>query len=255
VTGAVRTQREGGIVTLVLDNPAKRNSLDFPLLAQLRTAAHDIAEDHSIVAVVLRGGDDKAFCAGADFDALTSYPVLNEGVTALEAAMTSAIQALDRIAVPIIAAIRGACIGGGVQLALAADIRIASADSRFGIPAAQIGIAYSLQAITQLVALAGAGSAAQIFLTAEPFDASIGLQRRLIDEVVETSALEDRLRILMNQISASPRSVLAAYKGIIRKLAFDNDMNAAERIQRDLADSKCFLAPLEQIARRRKNRI
>jgi enoyl-CoA hydratase len=255
VTGAVRTQREGGIVTLVLDNPAKRNSLDFPLLAELRTAAHDIAEDHSIVAVVLRGGDDKAFCAGADFDALTSYPVLDEGVTALEAAMTSAIEALDCITVPIIAAIRGACFGGGVQLALTADIRIASTDSRFGIPAAQIGIAYSLQAIAQLVALAGAGSAAQIFLTAEPFGAPVALQRRLINEIVEPNAFEERLQVLMKQISASPRSVLAAYKGIIRKLAFDNDMNAAERIQRDLADSKCYLAALEEIARRRKNRM
>jgi len=252
VAGAVRTERNRNIVTIILDNPAKRNSLDLPLLDGLQKAAGEIAADTSVMAVMLRGGDDKAFCAGADFDAFTQSSAIEQGVAAMEKAITKATDALARLEVPIVAAIRGACFGGGVQLALAADIRIASADSRFGIPAARIGIAYPLQAIAQVVALSGAGHAAQIFLTAEPFDAAAALQRQLIDEVVGIDAFESRIRAVTETIAACPRPALTAYKGMIRKLAFDRDIAAAALLHAELMDSKCYVSRLEEIAQKRK---
>jgi enoyl-CoA hydratase len=252
VTGTVRVQRNERFATFVLDNVAKRNSLDLPMLRELAAAAHEAARDPDLSLVILRGAGGKAFCAGADFDAMTAPP-LTQTVAAMEQGLQDAIVALMELPMPLIAAIDGACFGGGVQVALAADIRIASAGSKFGIPAAQIGLAYPFDAIAQIVGLAGSGVANLLLLTGEAFDADTALRRRLIDEVVAAEALEQRLDKMMMMIVANPPAAATAYKRLVRALAL-SDQTRARQIHADLAALQLHLPKLEAIQAQRSAR-
>jgi enoyl-CoA hydratase len=249
--GQIIVRRDGAVATLVIANAAKRNSLDFPLLADLTRAADDLAADDALRCVVLRGDGDKAFCAGADFDAFILPAGLEAGVMAMEEKLGAAMAALDRIAVPIVAGIAGACFGAGVQVALAADLRIAGAGSRYGIPAVQIGMPYPLAAIARIVGLMGQGSAAHTLLTAEPFDAATALRRNLVDEVVADDALDARLSALAQAIAAFPPEATRGYKAMIRDLAAVATPPSVAAAHRTFADAKAFLPKLEEVAAKR----
>jgi enoyl-CoA hydratase len=251
MAGQVVVERADAIATLVLSNPDKRNCLDFPLLAALAREATALAADPSLAALVLRGAGDKAFCAGADFDAFSIPEGLEAGVAAMEAALNEAVAALEGISVPIVAALSGACFGAGVQIALAADIRIAGADCRFGIPAAQIGMPYPLAAIGRLVSLMGAGGAAHTLLTAEPFDAATALRRRLIDEVVAEGALAARAQALATAMASFPPPAIRAYKAVIKGLAAQPLPESVVAAHRSLAESRLYVAPLKAVAAKR----
>jgi enoyl-CoA hydratase len=252
VTGTVRVQRNERCATFVLDNAAKRNSLDLPMMRELTVAAREAVKDPDISVVILRGVGGKAFCAGADFDAMTAPP-LTQTVAAMEQALQEAVAALTALPMPLVAAIEGACFGGGVQVAFAADIRIATAGSRFGIPAAQIGLAYPFDAIAQIVKLAGGGAANLLLLTGESFDAETALRRRLIDEVVAGDAFEQRLDQMTSMIAANPPAAATAYKRMVRALAL-SDETGARQSHRALAELQLHLPKLEAIQAERQLR-
>jgi enoyl-CoA hydratase len=249
VTGTVRVTRNDRCATFVLDNVTKRNSLDMPMLEELAAAAREAALDPDLSVVVLRGAGNKAFCAGADFDAMTAAP-MPKTVAAMEEALREAVASLAALPMPLIAAIDGACFGGGVQVALAADIRIATAVSRFGIPAAQVGLAYPFDAIAQIVRLAGSGLANLLLLTGEAFDADTALRRRLIDEVVPADALEQRLDKLESMIAANPPAAATAYKRMVRALA-QSDQTAARQSHAAFAALQLHLPKLEAVRAQR----
>jgi enoyl-CoA hydratase/carnithine racemase len=242
----------GAVATLVIDNPAKRNSLDFVMLEQLHDHASALANDPQIKVVIIRGGDEKAFCAGADFDAFAQHDPISAGVLALDSALNRAIAALERLQVPIIAAIEGACFGGGILIALAADVRVASTASRFGIPAVQIGMAYPLPAIARIVQLAGRGAANHIFLTAQPFGPDVALLRGLVDEVVPTEDFEPHLARLAESVTSSPAEAVRSYKAIIADLSEAPISDKAAHVHHDLEEAAFFVPKLQEIAARRK---
>ena len=219
MAGTVKLELDGAVATITLDNPAKRNSIDLPMAAALAGAARAIAGDEHLGAVILRGAGERAFCAGADFDALTAGGNIASAFPAMEAALEEAIADLDKVEIPIIAAIDGACFGGGVQVALAADIRIAAADSRFGVPAVTLGVVYPLDAIAEMIRAAGPSAVAHFLLGAEPIDAAGALAHRFVDRVVPKAELHETVRTLAEQIANHPRAAVRAYKAIIRGLA------------------------------------
>jgi enoyl-CoA hydratase/carnithine racemase len=250
MAGAVRLDVTAGVATITLDNEDKRNSLDFPMLGQLKSIAEEVGSSADIAAVVMRGAGQKAFCAGADFDAFSSRATLQEGVVALEKTMADTIAALESIPSPMIAAIGGSCFGGGVQIALCADIRLAGEGSRFGIPAVQVGLPYPLPAIERLVALVGPGIASQIFLTGMPFDAAAALRYRLIDEMADGDVFE-RAIALAKAIAGQPTPNARAYKKMIRGIfARPADETVAE-IHRKFSDEAHYLPKLEEVAAKR----
>ena len=251
MSGAARLTVNGAVATITLDNEAKRNSLDFDLLAQLRAAAEQVAVMPGIAAVALRGAGDKAFCAGADFDAFATRATLVDGVTAMDAALGEAVAALERIPMPLVAGIGGACFGAGVQLALCADIRLATSGSKFGVPAVQIAMPYPLPAIGRLVQLLGAGAAAHVLLSAEPFDAATALRRGLVDELVEGD-LGKRLDALCAAIAAHPPAASRAYKQMIRGLATPDIGAEVAGLHATFAAGGRFIPKLEEIAARRR---
>jgi len=166
-------------------------------------------------------------------------------------ALAGAVAALERIEVPVLAGIWGACIGAGVQMALCADIRLASTGARFGIPAVQIGMPYPLAAVTRLVDLIGAGAAAHVFLTAENFDAATALRRGLVDELVEAD-LATRLDALARAMAGHLPPAARAYKRMIKTLASRPASPAAAEIHRTFVAEAHFRPKLEEIAAKRR---
>lgn len=252
MAGTVKFEIDGAVATITLDNPVKRNSIDLPMAAGLAGAARAVHGDERLGAVILRGAGARAFCAGADFDALTGDgTAIEKAFAAMEDAFGEAVAALQAIEIPMIAMVNGACFGGGVQLALAADIRIAGADARFGVPAASLGIVYPLNAIAEMIRAAGPGAVAQFLLGAEPLDAAGALSHRFVDRVVAKAELHETVTALARRIASHPRAAVRAYKAIIRGLATGRPMSDLREIQLSAHQSPELVERLKSLAQKR----
>jgi enoyl-CoA hydratase/carnithine racemase len=252
MTGTIKFEIDGAVATIRLDNPAKRNSIDLPMAAALRDAARAVHGDERLGVVILRGAGEHALCAGADFDALTGDgTAIENAFAAMEGAFGEAIAALQAIEIPVIAMVNGACFGGGVQLALTADIRVASADARFGVPAASLGIIYPLEAIAEMIRAAGPGAVAQFLLGAEPVDAAGALSHRFVDRVVAKAELHKTVMALARRIAGHPRAAVRAYKAIIRGLASGRPMKELREIQHRAHQSPELVERLKSLAQQR----
>lgn len=250
MAGNVDLHLDGVVATLTLDNAAKRNSIDPAMCAALTGAARAIAGDETLGAVILRGAGTRAFCAGGDFDAMTAGDIAS-AMRGMDAALEEAMAAMARIAVPIVAAVNGACFGAGVQIMLAADIRIASDDARFGIPAASLGIVYPLPAIAEMIRCAGPGAVAHFLLGGAPIDAATALARGLVAQVVAKAELENEAMALAQRIAAGPRAAARAYKAIVRGLAEGRAESDLREIQKRAHESPEMIERLAAVAAKR----
>ncbi len=253
MAGTVQMSVDGAVATVTLDNEAKRNSIDLPMCAALTGAARAIAGDGTLGAVIVRGTGERAFCAGGDFDAMTEGDIAT-AMRAMDAALDEAMAALARIEIPIIAAVHGACFGAGVQMMLAADIRLAADDARFGIPAASLGIVYPLPAIAELLRTAGPGLTAHFLLGGAPIDAAVALARGWVSQVVPKAQLEDEALALARRIAEGPRAAARAYKSIIRGLAEGRAPSDLRAIQQRAHESPEMAERLAAVAARRAKR-
>jgi len=252
MTGTVKLEIDGAIATVTLDNPAKRNSIDLPMTAALVDATRAVRNDARLGCVILRGAGAHAFCAGADFDALTGGgSAIEDAFAAMEGAFGKAAAALASIEIPMIAMVNGACFGGGMQLALTADIRIASANARFGVPAASLGIVYPPDAIAEMIRAAGPGAVAHFLLGAEPIDAACALSYRFVDRVVAQDELHETVTALSRRIAGHPRDAARAYKTVIRGFASGRPMSELRDIQRSAHESPELVERLRSLAQKR----
>jgi enoyl-CoA hydratase len=251
MAGTIRFETKDAIATLTLDNPAKRNSFDPPMLAELEAAARQIAADPALAVVILQGSGDKAFCAGADFDALTEGGDIAAAFGRMEDASARAVAAMADIEVPIVAEIRGACFGGGVQMALLADVRIASDDARFCIPAVALGIVYPLEAIGKITHLCGPGAAKRLLIGGERVDAAEARAIGLIEEVVPAAELDARIAAFAAQIAGQSRAAARAYKAIVDELAAGAPLEQVAPLQDAAHAEGDLIARLEEVARTR----
>jgi enoyl-CoA hydratase/carnithine racemase len=251
MAGTVHLHLDGPVATVTLANEAKRNSIDPAMCAALTGAARAIAADDALGAVVLRGAGERAFCAGGDFDAMTAGDIAS-AMRAMDAALEEAMAALARVEIPIVAAVNGACFGAGVQTMLAADIRIASEDARFGIPAASLGIVYPLPAIAEMVRSAGSGATSHFLLGGAPIDAATALARGLIAQIVAKDALYAEAAALAQRIATGPRAAARAYKAIVRGLAEGRAPSDLRELQRRAHESPELVERLAAVAAKRR---
>ena len=184
---AARATVADGIGTIVFDNPEKHNAMTGEMLAALGRVTHAFAEDPGVRVVVVRGAGERAFVSGADINQLGSGEI---GTPPPGAAPTPPRRMLA-VGKPVLALIHGYCIGGGVMVALSADLRICSDDAQFGIPAAKLGVGYPHEATTTLVALVGPGHTAEILFSGRRIDAAEALRIGLVNHVVPKNGLED----------------------------------------------------------------
>ncbi len=229
---------DGPVGHLVFNQPEKLNAVSLDMWAAIPVIVDAFEADDAVKVVVVSGAGGKAFVSGADISEFKEQRTGVEATRRYEATSQAATAALAGLSKPSIARIDGFCIGGGLALALTCDIRVASSRSRFGIPAARLGLGYEYAGIRKLVHLVGHAVAREIFFAARRYDAAAALQMRLVNHVVDPDDLENFVGRLATDIAANaPLTIRAAKRAI--------DAALAEEGQRDLAGvqdaiDRCF---------------
>ena len=252
MAGSVHLDIDDHVASISIDNPGKRNSFDLAMTRRLRDLAGIVADNREIRVVLIRGAGEQAFCAGADLDALTAADNILDSVHAMEDMLDQAVAAMARIEVPVVAALRGACVGGGVQLAMTADIRIAGDDLRFGIPAVSLGLVYPLDAMARIVALAGPATAKHLLIGGAPYDAAMAHTKRLVDEVVPAAELRRHAAAFAGRIAAFPPGTVRAYKRIVDRFAAGAEIDAIEEMRSRANRAGELIDRLAQVRRERR---
>jgi enoyl-CoA hydratase len=229
--GKILARISDGAGWITFNQPEKRNAMSVDMWEGMGAALDAFAADDAVRCVVLTGAGEKAFVSGADIsqfekaradaDAQKQYEALTSGGRARLAAFRK----------PIVARIRGFCMGGGLGIAMGADIRIASEDSQFGIPAAKLGIAYGFDMVRALVALVGPAHAHMILMTGERFDAQEAERIGLVNKAVPVAELDAAVGRLAATMAANAPLSLVANKLTVRTALRDPE-------ERDMAAVK-----------------
>lgn len=179
----VLSARSGSIVTVTLSNPGKLNALDVGMWQKLATCFTTLAADDSVRCIVLQG-EDGQFAAGADIAEFSSIrSTLEQGIRYHTVAIGEALAAVANCPHPTIAAIAGVCIGGGLEIAAACDLRLAAPDARFGIPINQLGFALAPGEMPGLLQLVGRAVALELLLEGRVLDAEEALRKGLLTRI------------------------------------------------------------------------
>jgi enoyl-CoA hydratase len=210
-TDGIIVKKDGAVGWLIFNNPERLNAVSYEMWAAMTPALNDFAADPAIRSVVLRGAGDKAFVSGADISQFEAKRGSADAVAEYNATSARAGAALQHLPKPTIAMIRGYCIGGGLGIALGCDIRIASDNSRFAVPAAKLGLGYAYGGLKRLVDIVGPSFAKEIFYTARQFTAQEALTMGLVNRVVPEAELETYVRDYTDRIAANaPLTIKAA---------------------------------------------
>ena len=215
MAGELIVKRDGHAGWIVFSNVAKHNAVSLDMWRALPAAVRALDDDRNVRLIVVAGDGDKAFISGADISEFTSQRGDEVARDEYNAAVDVGYRTLAATLTPTLAAIRGICFGGGIGLALACDLRLASDDSRFCLPAAWLGLGYSYAGIRRLVYVVGPAYAAEIMATARTFTAGEALQMRLVNRVVPAASLDALVAETIGQVAANaPLTVRAAMKAI-----------------------------------------
>lgn len=198
---------------VVINRPAASNALTMAMWDEAAAAISSLAADEQIRVIILRGAGDKSFIAGADIAELQTQlanPELSEAGYQFTLKLLETIATIPK---PVIAMINGHCLGGGVLLALMCDLRIASEQAQFGIPAARLGVAYPPeQGVARLVQMVGLGNAAEMLLTGRMLDASEAQRMGLVNRLAPSAELAARTREYALLLAQNAPLVLTAHK-------------------------------------------
>ncbi len=215
--GCIRHFREGPLGWLVIDQPERHNAVSAAMWAALPRAAQALESDPEVRVILLRGAGERAFVSGAD---ISEFETRRSGGArvAYDASVAGGAFAWNAVDKPVIAMIHGICFGGGVGLALAADLRYAADDALFCIPAARLGVGYPAQGFAALERLVGPASALEIFFTARRYAASEAQALGLVNAVWPKPELESRVRELALRIAENAPLTLRCVKRAAREL-------------------------------------
>jgi enoyl-CoA hydratase/carnithine racemase len=208
-------REDGAVATIRLNRTQKKNSFNAEMRQEMENLLHDLARKRGIRAVIITGGDE-IFCAGADIGEL-------EGTTGAEAAFQHArefqvlFDQVESLPQPVIAAVAGYALGGGCELALACDFRIASETARFGLPEIKIGAFPGGGGTQRLSRLIGVAKAKEMILTGDPISAQEALAAGLVMKVASKEKLTDETNELAAKLAALPRLALQASKMLINR--------------------------------------
>jgi enoyl-CoA hydratase/carnithine racemase len=241
--GKILQNLTDGVGIITFNQPEKRNAMSLDMWEGLGHALVELRDDPAVRVVILVGAGDKAFVSGADisqFEKTRHNAEASEEYSKKSAAQRALLADYPK---PIIACIRGFCLGGGMQVAMAADIRIASDNSQFGIPAAKLGIAYGYDGLKNLVSLVGPSWARLIMYTGMRIDSTEGLRIGLVDRVVPDAELWDATMEIARTISGNAPLAIQAAKITIAQVLKDpdkRDMGAIKDVGTACMDSEDF---------------
>lgn len=211
-TGTIDIDVTGHVARLRINNPTKRNSLHPDMYRQIIPALDHLAADRD-VRVLLVSGEGAHFSAGSDIGSLGQ---LHKGELPI-----AAEEALAAFPKPVVAAIRGYCFGGGLQLVTACDIRIATDTAQFSVPPAKLGIVYPLSATRRMISLIGPSATKYLIFSGDQINATRALHMGLVEELVSPDLLDARADHIAQTIAQRSQLTLQATKEIIDELVDD----------------------------------
>lgn len=229
---------ENGVGWITFNQPQKRNAVSYDMWLAIPQIVDAFSADDDVRVVVMKGAGDRAFVSGADISEFEDKRAAKDAIEKYDQATAAANAALKGLAKPLIAMIRGYCIGGGLGLAITADLRISAEDGQFAVPAAKLGLGYGYRGIKELSNVVGPSFAKEIFFTARRFNAEEAKVMGLVNRVVPAEGLEQAVRELAELIAGNAPLTVRAAKAAINegtKDPADRDLDAI-----DAMVARCF---------------
>ena len=208
---------ENGVGWITFNQPEKRNAVSLDMWKAIPQILAAFTADDVVRVVAMRGAGDKAFVSGADISEFEEKRSTKDQVEIYDEAMSVANAALREIEKPLIAVIRGFCIGGGLGIAITADLRVSADDGQFGIPAARLGLGYGFLGIKALMNVVGPAYAKEILFTGRRFDVQEAKEMGLVNRVVSSAELESTAHELAESIAANAPLTLLASKAAVNE--------------------------------------
>jgi enoyl-CoA hydratase/carnithine racemase len=225
----VDLSRDGEIATLTLNNPGKLNAIDLGMWVQLAENMAELAVDRDIRCIILRGAGNDAFAAGGDLEEFLTARATLEQALHYHGQVAAALNAIADCLQPTVALIQGACIGGGLEIAGACDLRICNESARFGAPINRLGFSMYPGEMDGLLKLAGAAVLKEILLEGRILNAGEAYEKGLVTRVVPDSQVVDEAYATARRIGAGAPLVAGWHKQWIRRLQSSRPVNDEER--------------------------
>jgi enoyl-CoA hydratase len=219
MTPQVLVTRSGAIATVTLDNPGKLNALTLAMWQALKCAMQELSADESLRCVIVRGAGREAFAAGAD---ITEFAAVRgdaeQGRAYHREHVHGALRAIGECVHPTVAMIHGPCVGGGLEIACACDLRISGESGRFGVPINRLGFPIAYDELAALLPLVGRAVALELLLEGGVWNAPTAFAKRLVTRVVPDSALADETQAAAQRIADGAPLVARWHKQFVRRL-------------------------------------
>ena len=230
----ILVERDGPIATVVLNRPEKLNALTKPMWQRLGDVFLELGADDAVRCILIRGAGARAFAPGNDISEFDRERSNVEQARAYGKVMTRTIEAIGHCRHPVVAQIHGICVGGGLEIAGLADIRICGESSRFGVPINKLGLVMAYSEIGALIGLAGEAVALEILLEGRVFDAKEAKDKGLVTRVVPDSEVEAEAKATARRIADGAPLVARWHKKFARRLR-DSRPLAAEELDEGFA--------------------
>jgi enoyl-CoA hydratase len=215
----VVVKRDGAIATVALNNPERLNALNRAMWARLGEVMRELSADESLRCIVVRGAGEKAFAAGADIAEFAGERADAKQAKPYGNLIHETMQSMARCRHPTVALIRGACVGGGLEIAAMCDLRVAGQGSRFGIPINKLGLTMAYGELMGLLALVGKAVALEILLEGRVFDANEAYRKGLVNRVVPDDKVEEEAYATARRIADGAPLVNRWHKQFVERLA------------------------------------
>jgi enoyl-CoA hydratase len=222
------SRRDGRVGYVIYNNPEKHNAVSLDMWAAATAILDEFRDDKNISIVVVTGAGGKAFVSGADISRFEKERSDEAAVKNYSATVEKAYTSFYEFPKPTIAMIRGYCIGGGMGLATCCDLRIATEGSKFGVPAAKLGLGYSYPGLKRLVDIVGPSFAMEIFYTARQFTAAEAVTMGLVNRIVPDGELEKYVKDYADTIAGNAPLTIKAVKATVAEvMKHDSERNIA----------------------------
>lgn len=225
--------KEGHVGHIVFNNPARHNAVSLEMWQRMTELLAQFAADEDLRVLVVSGAGGKAFVSGADISKFESQRSSEEAVQIYNATSSKAYETLYNFPKPTIAKIQGYCIGGGMNVAICCDVRIATDGSKFGIPAAKLGLGYGYEGVRRLAEVIGLSRAMELFYTARQIGAGEAYAMGLVNHAVPEAQLTETVYAMTHQISENAPLTIATIKAVARELgrpSADRDLAKLDRM-------------------------
>ncbi|MBM3548718.1 MAG: enoyl-CoA hydratase [Alphaproteobacteria bacterium] len=229
LTEKMLSRKEGKVGILTFNNPEKHNAVSFEMWAAAERILQDFLADKEVRVVILTGAGGKAFVSGADISKFADERQSEEAVQRYNALVERLYSHIYEFPKPTIAMIRGHCIGGGLNLAICCDIRIATEGSRFSLPAAKLGLGYGYPGLRRYAETIGTPATKEIFFTARQYNAAEALSRGMVHQVVADADLEPTVMDMANTIAGNAPLTVATIKQSLIEVHHDADKRDLDR--------------------------